>query len=247
MRQASDSSAAQKVCRILKTLSTPGDLRLTDIAQASGVNKATALRLLEEMEVEGFIKRNPESKLYSLGEECVVLGLALQGSQHVRERARPALIRMAGLSGDTVLLSIRSGCESICIDREFGGYPVRATHQDLGIRRPLGAGSMALLAWLSDDEIDAALEVNQTRIARDYPRFPREMLKDQLALTRERGYAILLDVVVEHMGGIGVPIFGKDGRPCAAVSIAALTERISGRLDILLPAFKKMSDELSEW
>ena len=49
MHQASDTNSAQKVCRILRVLSTPQPLRLADISDGSGLNKATTLRLLETL------------------------------------------------------------------------------------------------------------------------------------------------------------------------------------------------------
>lgn len=247
MRQVSDSSAAQKVCRILKILSTPVHLRLTDIANGSGVNKATALRLLEDMMEEGFVHRDSATKKYTLGEESVTLGLAMQGRDHIRNRARPAMLRLAGMCGDTVLLSTRSGCEAVCIDREFGSFPIRANYLDLGMRRPLGvgAGSLALLAWLPDAEIDAVLELNQTVIAQKYPLMSLALIKDEVQHARERGYAMLLEVVVGQMGGLAVPIFGRDGRVFAALSVAALTDRIVGRKTLLVNALQKVATELS--
>lgn len=247
MRQISDSSAAQKVCRILKTLSTPTQLRLTDIASGSGVNKATALRLLEEMVQEGFVHRDPLTKRYTLGDEAITLGLAMQGRDHIRDRARPALLRLAEMCGDTVLLSTRSGCEAVCIDREFGSFPIRANYLDLGMRRPLGvgAGSMALLAWLPDEEVDAVLELNRNVIAQRYPLMSLISIKEEVARSRERGYAMLVEVVVAQMGGLGVPVFGRDGRPFAALSVAALSDRILGRKEFLVSALQKVAHELS--
>src|SRR6185369_6681577 len=98
---------------------------------------------------------------YLLGDAALVLGIAMQGRDHIRERARPTLVRLAELSGDTLLLSTRSGLESVCIDREFGSFPIRANYLDLGSRRPLGvgAGSLSLLAWLPDDEVATVLEL----------------------------------------------------------------------------------------
>jgi DNA-binding IclR family transcriptional regulator len=249
MRQVSDSSAAQKVCRILKILSTPLPLRLTDIASGSGVNKATALRLLEEMTDEGFVQRDATSKRYFLGEEAITLGLATQGRDHIRDRARPALLRLADLCGDTVLLSTRSGCEAVCIDREFGSFPIRANYLDLGMRRPLGvgAGSMALLAWLPDEEIDTVLQLNQAVNAQKYPLMTISLIKDEVERSRERGYAMLLEVVVAQMGGLAVPIFGRDGRPYAALSVAALKDRISDRKDFLVAELQKVARELENY
>lgn len=249
MRQVSDSSAAQKVCRILKILSTPVPLRLTDIAIGSGVNKATALRLLEEMMDEGFVHRDQTTKRYALGEEAMTLGLAMQGRDHIRDRARPALLRLADICGDTVLLSTRSGCEAVCIDREFGSFPIRANYLDLGMRRPLGvgAGSMALLAWLPDEEIEAVLELNQEVIAQKYPLMTTSLIKQEVALSRERGYSMLLEVVVAQMGGIGVPVFGRDGKPFAALSVAALRERIADRKEFLVAELQKIAHELTHF
>jgi DNA-binding IclR family transcriptional regulator len=247
MRQASDSNSAQKVCRILRVLSTPQPLRLADIADASGVNKATALRLLDTLIAEGFVVRDEVTKRYLLGDEALALGIAMQGRDHIRDRARPALMRLAALSGDTVLLSTRSGIESVVIDREFGSFPIRANYLDLGTRRPLGAGagSLALLAWLPQEEVEAVLKLIAGTLKTRHPRVTASLLKQEVANARAQGYALLLDVVVEQMGGIAVPIFGSDGRPVAAISIAALSQRITSRLDLLVPALRKASQELS--
>jgi DNA-binding IclR family transcriptional regulator len=41
------------------------------------------------------------------------------------------------------------------------------------------------------------------------------------------------------MGGIAVPILSEDGRPFASISIAALSERISGREAALAEALHR--------
>lgn len=247
MRHASDTNSVQKVCRLLRALSTPVPQRLADIAENSGVNKATALRLLESLIAEGYVVRDEATRRYALGDEALALGIAMQGRDHIRDRARPALLRLAAATGDTILLSTRSGIESVCIDREFGSYPIRANYLDLGMRRPLGvgAGSLALLAWLPDDEIEAVLPLIELRIHKRYPRITLELLRHEVQVSRQRGYALLLDVVVDQMGGIGVPVFGSDGRPLAAISLAALNTRITPRLPQLVPLLRKAAEDLS--
>ena len=247
MHQTSDTNSAQKVCRILRVLSTPLPLRLADIANASGVNKATALRLLDTLIGEGFVVRDEATKRYALGDEAIALGIAMQGRDHIRDRARPTLLRLAALTGDTMLLSTRSGIDSVCIDREFGSFPIRASYLELGMRRPLGvgAGSLALLAWLPDDEVDAVLTLIEPQLKTRYPRISRALLKTEVDHARQRGYALLLDVVVDQMGGIAVPVRGSDGKPVAAISLAALSTRITPRLATLVPPLKKAAEELS--
>ena len=247
MRQTSDTNAVQKVCRLLRVLSTPQPQRLTDLVSASGINKASTLRLLETLISEGFVQRDPASKRYLLGDEALVLGLAMQGRDHIRDRARPTLVRLAAASGDTMLLSTRHGLESVCVDREFGSFPIRANYLELGSRRPLGAGagSLALLAWLPDDEVKAVLDLLAPVFKKRYPRITRELLETEIVQARQRGYTLLLDVVVDQMGGIAVPILNGEGKPVAAISLAALTQRITTRLSTLVPLLKKAGAELS--
>lgn len=247
MPKASDSSSIQKVCRILRALSVPDALRLADVCAATGLNKATVLRLLDALADEGFVERDEATKRHRLGEAAMMMGLAAQGRDRLRDRARPWLMRLAGLCGDTVILSVRSGAQALCVDRESGSYPIRANYLDVGSRRPLGvgAGSLALLAWLPDAEVDAVLADSMAAIAARYPRIDEALLREKIAESRRQGFTLLLDVVVERMGGIGVPILGADGRPIGALSIAALNERLTDRLDGLAAALREAAEALS--
>ena len=224
------TSSVERALRVLRVMSEGGGVRLTDIAAAADLDKATALRLLDVMAREGFVTRDAVSKQFTLGPELTVLGAAALRRFDPRPLARPSLMRLAGIFQDTVLLSMRSGVESLCLDVEEGSYPIRANYLTVGSRRPLGvgAGSLALLAWMPDDEREAALEILSGQLER-YPRITPTLLRERIAQARKCGYAVLLDVVVERMGGIGVAILDPQGRPVAALSIASLNERILTR------------------
>jgi DNA-binding IclR family transcriptional regulator len=218
-RAAAPSSSVQKACRILRVMSDSRNARLTDIATASGQDKATTLRLLDVLVREGFVQRDPQTKRYTLGTETFVLGAAAAARFDPRPIVRPALIRLTSAFHDSTILSIPRGAESVCVDLELGTFPIRANYLEVGSRRPLGAGagSLALLAWMPDAEIEAMMPVILERLER------------HIEESRRRGYALMVDLVVDRMGGIAVPILGSDGRPVAAISIAALTERIFSR------------------
>jgi DNA-binding IclR family transcriptional regulator len=87
--------------------------------------------------------------------------------------------------------------------------------------------------------------LNRNVIAQRYPLMSLISIKEEVARSRERGYAMLVEVVVAQMGGLGVPVFGRDGRPFAALSVAALSDRILGRKEFLVSALKKVAYELS--
>ena len=239
--RASAINSVQKSCRILRSLTEPRVNRLSEIAAQAGLNKVTTLRILEVLTREGFVRRDDKTKTYSLGSEVFILAAALRDRDDLRARARPSLVRLAAMSEDSVLLSVRSGgTESVCVDKEVGSFPIRANYLDIGSRRPLGmgAGAMALLAWQSQAEIEAILPLVEQRLPL-FPKVSMSWLKNEIDRSRERGYSVFLNMLVDRMGAIGVPIFGADGRPVAALSIAALSDRISSRLDQLVDMLKR--------
>jgi len=230
----------ERAVRILRVMSDGTRARLTDIADAASLDKATTLRLLEVLVRDGFVARNAQTKQFTLGPELMVLGAAALKRFDPRPLVRPSLMRLTAAFQDSIVLSMPSGAESLCIDVEEGSYPIRANYLTVGSRRPLGvgAGSLALLAWMPDAEREAALEIMAGQLGR-YPAITPGLLEERIAHARERGYAMLLDVVVERMGGIAMPILGSDGRPVAAISIAALSDRILGREAALAQALKR--------
>ncbi len=236
-------SSVSKACRILRALGELKQPRLTDIAQAADLDKATVLRLLEALAREGFARRDEQTKLYSAGPELQLAGASALAHADPRAVVRPSLLRLAGQFEDTALLSLPSGFESLCLDLVLGRYPIRANYLEVGSRRLLGvgAGSLALLAWLPDAERNAVLDVVAAQLPRlpSAPRIDRALLQAKAAESRARGYVVLLDVVVERMGGVAVPILGLDGRPLAALSIAALTDRITSREAELAQALQR--------
>ncbi|BDB26926.1 transcriptional regulator [Cupriavidus sp. TA19] len=241
------STSLQKACRLLRALTDARNSRLTDLALAAGVDKASALRLLETLAAEGLVHRDPATKAFAPGPEWLALHAATLQRTDLRPLVRPALIRLANAFEDSAILSVPSGCESVCIELRLGTFPIRANYLDIGSRRPLGigAGSLALLAALPDAEIDAVLDGIAPAMRR-YPRFSRDMLLGHVQATRERGYAVLLDVVVERMGGIAVALPGPGGYPLGAISIAALNDRITTREAAMARALRREADAICQ-
>ena len=56
------TSSVQKACRILRAMSDARNARLTDIAREAGLDKATTLRLLDVLNRDGFVTRDPTTK-----------------------------------------------------------------------------------------------------------------------------------------------------------------------------------------
>lgn len=238
-----------RVAIILRLLSNAGDggHRLSDIAETTGLGKTTAHRLLGALVRVGFANQDLKTKCYHLGAAAAALG-SVANINHVDSLLRPALRRLARETEDTVFASVREGLAAVCIRREVGSFPIRTLTLDQGDRRPLGvgAGSLALLAFLPDDEIETIIDRNR-RWLQDYAGFSPDELRRLVARTRADGYALNEGRIVPAMQAIGVPIFARDGRPAVALSIAAICDRMkTDRLADLAWRLREEADALAE-
>ena len=239
-------NAIQKVCAILRVLAQRSPLRLTDIADTTSLNKATALRILNSLIEEGFVSRVTGAKTCELGQEARVMAVGARRSVDIAELAQPSLLRLSERSADTALLSVRSGVEALYLARSVGSHPLQPNYLQIGSRRPLGvgAGALALLVWLPDAEIEAVIEVIVPRLAKS-PRITPKFLRERIAVARKVGHTVLLDAAFPGMGGVGVPVRDDAGEVVAALSIGAATDRIRRRESELADMLKKEAQVLA--
>jgi DNA-binding IclR family transcriptional regulator len=212
---------ALDILRILSFNASSSGMRFSDLQEQSALSKGTLHRLLKTLAAEGFVEQAAGSRIYFLGLEFLSMGERASNRLDIRAVVQPSLERLAHKTGDTVMLTIRSGLDAVCIDRKEGSFPVRVLTQNIGTRRPLGvgSGSLALLAAFSDEEIDNVLRRNKTRLS-VYPSINVEKIKELITETRRRGYAFNSGHVLKGMYGVGVSIHLAK-QPVAALSIAA--------------------------
>jgi DNA-binding IclR family transcriptional regulator len=223
-------STIDRAARLLQALASfgPEGAALTDVARRTELGKATVHRLLSALVAIGFAFQDTTSRRYRLGSRLGALAHAAH--QHeVVALARPVLAQIARATGDTVYASVREGIAAVCVARELGSFPIRTLSLDVGHRRPLGigSGSLALLAFLPDREIEVVLARNR-RWLEDYPQFGGEELWRLIAETRRYGFSFIDGGIVPGMNAIGVPVLDRQRRPLAALSLAAIADRVSG-------------------
>lgn len=210
--------------------------RLSEVAEQCALTRPTAHRLLKVLTQEGLAARRDGSTRYVIGPDAAVLGIARPSALAVRSAAEPVLRRVCAATGDSVALIVRSGTDSLCVDRRAGTYPVQVMTVTLGARLPLGVGvgGMAILAFMPAHEIDEVLKKNVPRLARR--KLTALQLRERLGEVRGQGYAFTDSGVVPGTHVLAVPVFGQGGEPIAAISISATAARLpAGRARQLLP------------
>jgi DNA-binding IclR family transcriptional regulator len=227
----SGRKGAQSIHRAIALLRAVGrhneqGVALSQIARESELHVATAHRMLSVLTQEGFITHDSISRRYHLGLELFLLAGSAQQFV-IRNQFRRAMEEIAHETGDTVFLLIRSGNDALCIDRVEGKSPIRTVPVDIGARRPLGigAGSIALTAFLPPDQVEAVLAANALR----YPQFKnmtRKKIQTFTDLSCKVGFAISEGIFHEGVTSLGIPIGNERGEVVAAVTVSSTSQRM---------------------
>jgi DNA-binding IclR family transcriptional regulator len=200
----------------LFTRSQP-QLGLSQLARASGVNKATCHRLMSELESRGLVEQTGPAREYRLGPAVLRLAALREAAVPTREAAMPVLRRLAEATGETAHLthlvagrlqtlayaySSRPGVKVMMEDADF--LPYHAT-----------ASGAAVLAFLADPEpvITAAPDP--------------DILRARIAECRARGWAETVSTFEKDVLGLAVPLFDATGACTGALAVAAAAPRMT--------------------
>jgi DNA-binding IclR family transcriptional regulator len=231
-----DLSGSQSVDRALRLLAIVGreaerGAQLSDIVEESGLNKPTARRLLLALIRAGLVEQEARTRRYYLGEEAYVLGTLASRRHGLLELSLESLRNLSDVTMDTSFLTVRRGNYAVCLHREEGSYPVRTHALQVGNQHPLGigAGSLAMLASLDDDEVEAVLAANKKVFEIQYAYYSVQQVREDIAAARQGGYALNPGRIVAGSWGLGLAIRFPDGRIAGALSLAAIDSRMNDR------------------
>src|SRR5829696_7902817 len=202
-----------------------------ELADACGLNRSTAWRILATLVHHGLVERDPDSNRYSLGFAVLRLAAAA-GHEPLVRLAHPVLRRLADATGETVNLAVARRLELVYADQ------VQARHvmapNWLGHPVPLHATSTgkAFLAALPADELDTIVRAGLERFTDTTITTPRA-LRAELDDVREQGYAVSHGELEPALWGVSAASRDASGRPIAVVSVWGADARVRDRLDAL--------------
>jgi DNA-binding IclR family transcriptional regulator len=201
---------------------------LSGLVEASGLAKPTCRRILVALIDAGLAEQDQQTRRYFLGPETYVLGTLAADRFSVHRLALEGVRRLAQETGDAAFIQVRRDWFVVCMQREDGPYPIRSHVLAAGDRHPLGAGAggIALLAALSDADVERALKTNERLLAERYPVLTRPLLQDLVAEARGQGYGFNRGLLFPGSWGIGMAVRDAQGRPDFCLSLAAIESRM---------------------
>ncbi|OPC79659.1 IclR family transcriptional regulator [Embleya scabrispora] len=222
------------------------DLGITEIATELNLTKAAVHRILTALRTRRLISADPTTRRYALGPAAVALGRAYLARTDLRLLAAPELRGLADECGETATLSVRRGDARLYVDQVVPAQELRI-EVILGTPYPLhaGASSKAMLAFLSDGEIDGYLAQRELEALTAKTITQVDKLRRELAAIRKRGYAMSVGERQDGAVAVAAPVLDHDGVVIASLSVAGPQTRFRTRLGDCAPAVVAAATRLS--
>lgn len=213
--------SVDRALTVLETLSSTGGSFVGELAEAIGVHKSTASRLLSALEKRGMVQQGDERGKYQLGFGILRLAAAIPGRLSLVQEARPVLQALAGEFGETANLAVLRSNVAVNVDQAMGPSAV-ATHDWIGNLTPVHATASGkiFLAYLEPDGRDKLLAA--TGLPAETPKTitTRSVLDKQLARIVEAGYSTVYEELEIGLNAIAVPVWDYRGDVIGSISIS---------------------------
>ena len=234
-----DESPVASVDRALRILTVVGSasqgLSLDELAGRLDIPKSSLHRILAALKYRGFIAQPEIGGSYFLGTELLATAFRFYDMLDLRALIHPLLARLTAELRETTHMAVLDGAEVVYHDKIQASHMITMSSV-IGGRNPAHATGVgkALLAWTypTDQAVQAwAAQWAPLRAATANTITSVPRLAEELALVRDRGFA--LDIEENEIGVrcAAVPIFLGLPVPATAVSVTLLGARAeAGRL-----------------
>ncbi|SFW78588.1 IclR family transcriptional regulator [Amycolatopsis australiensis] len=211
-------------------------LGLTELSRRSGVPKASAYRLAQELVEWGLLERRGEC--YQLGLRMFELGQRVPASAVLRAVARPALADLFAATRATIHLAVLDGVHVLFLEKVAGEANIHS-HSRIGGRLPApGTATGKVLLATAPDPDERLARLREAGLTHLTSRTVSSVddLRKQLTVVRAKGFALEIEETMPGVGSLAVPVTGADGTVHAAVSTTAPVARLVPRR--LLPELR---------
>lgn len=239
-----------KALNLLDLLEEHQPQSLTELSRRSGIHKATAYRILANLENRGYVERDDSVGPYRLGFHLMRLGMRVTAGLDLPAVARPILERLQSEFNETVNLAVpgERGVVYIEILESAQGLRMAAT---VGAQDPFHSTALgkAMLAFWPASRLDEFLESTPLTARTTSTIVQAGTLKSELRRIRLRGYAVDNEENEPGARCVAAPIFDRTGSVIAAVSISGPASRlkpthITGMTGSVMSACRQISIRL---
>ena len=223
---AEDRLFIQSAARTIKVLeafgAAAGPMSLAEIAAAAGTDRSGAQRIVHTLRQLGYVTRDAGDTGFIPAPRVLDLAYTQLRLHPYIARASAVLIELRRNVRERVDLSLRDDLRMIYALRQQSKRETWfATLVGHSVPVWCTSGGWALMATLPAEDVEDIL--SRATFHKITPRTITDpaLIRDRVAETRERGYAVALQQIQMGEIALGVALTDRDGRPWGAVHIAA--------------------------
>jgi IclR family KDG regulon transcriptional repressor len=200
---------------------TQTDWGVSELAKELNLPKSTVASLLKTMVDCGYLRQDDRTKKYHLGLRVFELGFVARIDMQFRKYALPILEELQRATEEIVYLTVPRYGEVLYLETV---HPCQrqVRHSDVGRLGPMhctGVGK-AMMAYMPDEYVEQIVAVKGLQKFTSTTITTLEELKEELARTRERGYAIDNGEHDRNIGCVAIPLVDDNGLAVAGVSVS---------------------------
>lgn len=194
-----------------------------ELARTLGTPPSSVHRLLAMLEEAAILEANANTGRYSISVDFYRLASRIALKFPLRETASRHLVELAERTGEATFLARYESRKMsfMYIDFVRSTHPLRyelPMYEWLDLR--VGAGGMAILAYLSSPELDAVLGQPAPERLTERTITERQLIERELEEVRARGYVVSTGRRIVGAVGVAAPIMGRNGRVLGALVLA---------------------------
>lgn len=229
VEEPTTGSSAERSLRLLALLANEGRaLSLADLAAQLSLPKGTAHRICTQLLATGFLARDVDERMFSVGPALRQLAFDTLNHGVVRGLRHQVLSELVRQVGETCNFTTLDGVQVLYLDRVEAQWPLRLT-LDVGSHVPLHctASGKLFLAQMEKKERDALIgQISLTRMTNNTIT-DADKLKAECEAIAKRGYSCDREEFIAGLVAVAVPVFDAEGKPRAAVAVHAPTARMT--------------------
>jgi IclR family transcriptional regulator, KDG regulon repressor len=224
------------------------ELGVTELSKRLKLHKNNVFRLLATLESRGYIEQNKVTENYRLGLKTLELGQTFIRQMGLLRQSKPVLEDLVRQCNETTYVAILRDFSIIYLDAVETDMTVRVVPR-VGSWLPAycTAAGKIQIAHMSDEELESYLTTRELKPYTANTITDRDVLKKQLKVVAEQGYAVDDEELDIGVRCVSAPIRDYTRRIIGAVSISGPSMRFGNeRMEKeLIPLILKASTEIS--
>jgi len=228
--------AVGRTLDVVEYLREHGVATPSTVAAELDMSKSTAHRHLRTLEDREYVVERDDG--FHLGLRFLDLGEFTRRCRPEYRLAKEKVVELADEVDERVQFMVEEHGRAVYVHQHSGRRAVEAdTHPGKRVPIHASAAGLAILAEPSSTAVDRIVDRHGLPSVTGKTLSTREALKRELRATRERGYSVNDQGIIEGLRAIGAPVTGPDGGVIGGLSISGPIHRMEGeRLEEHIPS-----------